>query len=60
MDTDKGTPFLKSSNVRWYFTTKDGVEYTRGSDNTAADLDMDVKTAGKVKVVTPDGKSDKN
>jgi len=55
VDTDKGTPFLQSPNVRWYFTTKDGVEYTRGSDNTPADLDMKVKTSDKVKVVTPNG-----
>ncbi len=57
VDTDKGTPFLQSPHVRWYFTTKDGVEYTRGSDNTPADLSMKIKTSDKVKVVTQNGET---
>ncbi|MHA4806464.1 eCIS core domain-containing protein [Flavitalea flava] len=52
-----GTPFINSPHVRWYFTSKTGEEYTKGSDDTPADVEMKLKTADKVKVVTPDGKS---
>lgn len=54
---EKGTPFILSPHVRWYFTSKTGEEYTKGSDDTPADVEMKVKAASKVKVVTPDGKS---
>ena len=57
VDSDKATAFMNSPHVRWYFTSKTGEEYTKGSDNTPADLDLKVKAADKVKVVTPEGQT---
>lgn len=55
VDPDKTTDLMKSKHVRWYFTGKDGQEYTTGTDADPADVEMKLKTADKVKVVTPDG-----
>lgn len=54
---DKGESFFQSKNMRWYFTTKEGTEYTSGHDSDPGDLEMKVKKADKVKVITPEGET---
>lgn len=53
----KATEFMKSKNVRWYFTDAEGKEYTSGTDHDPADLTMKIKSADKVKIVTPEGET---